>query len=225
MFVRRAGEPGDGVDDEQRRMARGVDGLAHGRDVRRHAGRRLVVDDADGLDLVPGILAQARLDHVGLDAAAPAGRVRQVFVGTGIAQHFRRQAQPVGHLLPQRREVAGLEHQHVVAHAHRVRQRRFPRARARSRVDGHRMPRPEDLLDAAQHLQSERAEFRAAVVDGREAHRAQDPVGNRARARNLEEMPAGGMEVESEHVWSFRTGYLHAKRKITREKTLKLHIV
>jgi hypothetical protein len=40
--------------------------------------------------------------------------------------------------------------------------------------------RLEDLLDAAQHLQPQRAELGPAVVDGGQAHGPQDAVGHRA---------------------------------------------
>ena len=52
------GERGDGVDHEQRRMAGGVDRLADLGDRREAAGRGLVVQDADRLDLVLLVLAQ-----------------------------------------------------------------------------------------------------------------------------------------------------------------------
>ena len=45
------------------------------------------------------------------------------------------QRQPLGELVPQRGEVAGLGHQHAIARRQRVDERRFPRAGARRRVD------------------------------------------------------------------------------------------
>ena len=59
------------------------------------------------------VLAQARLDLVGLDAAAPVRRFRQQRVAAGQRQDLGRQAEARRHLLPERREVAGLEHQHA----------------------------------------------------------------------------------------------------------------
>ena len=53
--------------------------------------------------------------------------------------------EPRRHLLPQRGEVAGLEHQHAVARAQRVDQRRLPGAGARGRIDDDRMAGLEDL--------------------------------------------------------------------------------
>jgi hypothetical protein len=71
--------------------------------------------------------------------------------------------------------------------------------------------RLEDLLDAAQHLQAQRAELGPAVVDGGQAHGPQDAVGHRARAGNLEEVATGGMDVELQHGLSFRFLVLHSK--------------
>jgi hypothetical protein len=61
--------------------------------------------------------------------------------------------------------VTCLEHQHVVARAQRVRQRGFPCARPGRRLDHDRLLRLEDPHDAFDDLQTQRAEFRAAVVD------------------------------------------------------------
>ena len=49
------------------------------------------------------------------------------------------EAEALGHLLPQRGELAGLEHQHAVAGRQRVDERRFPGAGAGSGVDDHRI--------------------------------------------------------------------------------------
>ncbi|MNN98957.1 hypothetical protein D3C81_2184840 [compost metagenome] len=57
----------------------------------------------------------------------------------------------------------------------------------------------EDLLDIGQHLAPQRAELGTAVVDGRVAHGAQDAVGDRARARDLQEVAASRVEIEVDH--------------------------
>jgi hypothetical protein len=62
--------------------------------------------------------------------------------------------------------VAGFVHQDVVAGAQRVDQGRFPGAGAGSRVNDDGLRGLENFLDAGQHLQAQRAEFGAAVVDG-----------------------------------------------------------
>ncbi|KAF1036862.1 MAG: hypothetical protein GAK34_03270 [Delftia tsuruhatensis] len=203
MAVVGAGQARDGVHQQQGRVARRVDGPAHGGDVRGHARGGLVVHHAHGADPALRVLAQPRLDQAGLHAMAPARRLGQVFIGAAIGQELGGQAQARGHLLPQRGEVAGLEHQHMVARAERVDQGRLPGARAGGRIDHHRMPGLEDLLDAGQHLQAELAELRPPVVDGGQAHGPQDAVGNRAGAGDLEEVAARGMAVEREHGASF----------------------
>jgi hypothetical protein len=58
----------------------------------------------------------------------------------------------------------------------------------------------EDLLDVGQHLQAQGAEFGAAVVDRGQAHGPQDAVGHRRRAGDLQEVAAGGVVVEGQHV-------------------------
>src|SRR5207253_8151506 len=57
----------------------------------------------------------------------------------------------------------------------------------------------EDALHAVEHLQAEACELGAAMIDGRQAHRPQDPVGHRARTRDLQEVAAAGMLVERDH--------------------------
>ena len=48
-------------------------------------------------------------------------------------------------------------------------------------------------------LRPERAELGPAVVDGGQADGAQDAVGHRAGAGNLQEVAAAGVFVESDH--------------------------
>ena len=74
----------------------------------------------------------------------------------------------------------------------RVDQRGFPGAGAGRGVDDHRIGGLEDGLDAFEAALGELGEFRTAVVDDRRVHRAQDAVGQRRRARNLQEMAADG---------------------------------
>ena len=65
---------------------------------------------------------------------------------------LRLQAELDRHVLPQRGEVAGLVHQHLVAGRERVDERRLPRAGAGRGIDEHRARGLEDGLDAGQHL-------------------------------------------------------------------------
>ncbi|GFN28209.1 hypothetical protein ADE_39070 [Achromobacter denitrificans] len=60
----------------------------------------------------------------------------------------------------------------------------------------------EHLPDAFQHRQPQRAEYRAAVVDGGLVDGAQDAVGHVGGPRNLQEMPAGRMVVQGKHATS-----------------------
>ncbi|MNR09536.1 hypothetical protein D3C85_1257410 [compost metagenome] len=137
------------------------------------------------------VLGQPGADGGGIHAVAPVAH-----------QEFGIQAELVGHLLPQRGEVAGLEHQHAVARGERIDQRRFPRARSGCRIDHNRLGGLEDLADVRQHLLAELLELGAAVVDGGVVHRAQHAVGHVGRTRDLQEMPAAGMGVQSDHVAS-----------------------
>jgi len=72
------------------------------------------------------------------------------------------------------------------------------------------MLRLEDLLDARMQLQAQAAELGAAVIDGGQAHRAQDAVGHRTGPGDLQEVPACGVLVQREHGNSFPSEVLHA---------------
>ncbi len=178
----------DRIDQQQRRMTGSIDRAAYGCDIGRDARRGFVVDDTNGLDRVLRVLTQTRFDHLRLHAAPPALNARQT-------EKLRLQPEAFRHFFPQRSEVTGFEHQHVIARAQRVRQRRFPCTGAGRRVDHHRLLCLEDLLDAVENLQPKRPELRTAMVDGRIAHRAQDAIRHRARPRDLQEVAAGGMKI------------------------------
>ena len=159
-------------------MPGAVEGRADGRDVRHRAGRSLVVNDADGLDRVRLVGGEASLDRRHVGAAAP------------VAGHeVDGKRQPLGQLLPQRREVSGLGHQHAVAGRERVHERGFPRAGPRCRVDDDVRLGREHPLHACQDGPSELAELGAAMVDRRAVDRAKHAVGNVRRSRNLQEVP------------------------------------
>src|ERR1700674_4163946 len=133
------------------------------------------MDDTNGLDRVLFVSAQSFFDHLRVDSASPT-------LDPGQAEKLRIEPKPVRHLLPKRCKVTGLEHQHGVTRAQCIRKRRFPRPGSRRRVDHDRLLRFEDFLDSFKHLQSKLAKFRAAVIDSRIAHRAQDAVWYRARS-------------------------------------------
>ena len=67
MAVVGRGERRDGVDHQQRRMAGRVDRLADLGDRRQRAGRGLVVQDADRLDLLVLVFLELGLDRLGID--------------------------------------------------------------------------------------------------------------------------------------------------------------
>ena len=92
------------------------------------------------------------------------------------------------HLPPQRGEMAGLDHQHLVARRQRVDDRRLPGAGSRRRIDDDRTGRLEERLAALEHVMPEALEFRPAMVDDLPADRPQHAVRNRARSGNLQEM-------------------------------------
>ena len=77
------------------------------------------------------------------------------------------------HLLPQRREVAGLDHQHAVAGRQRVDQRRLPRAGARRGIDHDRLRVLNTRFMPGEHVLAERR--RTPGRDGRSS-------GGRSRA-------------------------------------------
>ena len=156
-----------------------VERFAHLGDAAHDAGRGLVVHDADRLDRVRPVLGEPRLDRRGIGAATPIRR-----------QHFGHEAEPRGHLTPERSEPPRLAHQNAVAGRQRVHERGFPGARARSRIDDHRRGGLEDRSDLGEHLTAERAELGAAMIDGRLRDRAQHAIGDIGRARDLEEVSA-----------------------------------
>ena len=101
-------------------MARGVHPPAHFRDAAGHARRCFVVHDGDGLDGAAAAVLEPGLDDLRIHAVPP------------VAGHeIHVEAEPRGHVAPQRGEMAGLEHQHGVAGRQRVHERRFPRPGAR----------------------------------------------------------------------------------------------
>jgi hypothetical protein len=120
------------------------------------------------------------LDDLRIGADAPIG-----------LDEFRLQSQPFRHDLPQRRKLAGLDHEHAIAGRQRIGQRRFPGAGAGRREHDHRLRGLEDGLDAFEHAPGELDEFRAALVDERHVDRAQHAVGHGRRSGDLQEMTSG----------------------------------
>ena len=187
MPVIHAAQAGDGVDQQQRGVAGGVDGGANLGNAGGGAGARLVMDHGHRLDLMALILAQPGLDAGHIGAAAPIG-----------LDEFGADGQAFGQFTPQMGEPASLAHQHPVAGAEGIGQGGLPGAGARGRVDHHRGGGLEDEFHLLEQLRGEFAEIGAAMVHGGIVHGAQDAVGHRRGAGDLQVMPAGdalGFEI------------------------------
>ena len=135
----------------------------------------------DRFDLVGFVLAEPGRDGFGICPAAPIAR-----------NELRRQAKPFRHLHPERREMAGLIHQHPIALRESVDQRRFPSAGARRGVDND-LPSLglEDRLHAVERCLPHRRKIRAAMVDRLRADRPQNTVRHRTWTGNLQKVPTG----------------------------------
>ena len=177
VFERR--ETRDRVDHQQRRMPGAVEDLADIQRMGDAARRGFVMHDHDGLDLVFAIRLEPLLDQIQRRAVPPVGR-----------QHVDVEPELVGNAEPQRRELAGLGHQHLVARRQCVDDSRLPGAGTGRRIDDDRLLRAEHALNRRQHLMAEHGEFRAAMVEGRHVDGPQHPVGHVGGAWNLEKMPS-----------------------------------
>jgi hypothetical protein len=178
------GQGADRVDHEERGVARPVDRPPHRRDVASDPGRGLVVDDTDRRDPPCPVLGEHGLDPGRVDRRAPIA-----------LEEDDLEPEPAGHLLPERGEVTGLDHEHAIARRERVDERGFPGPRARGGVDDHRPARAEDPLQPVQDRTGELLERGPAMVDRRAVHGAQDAVGDVGRPRDLQEMAAGAVRL------------------------------
>ena len=173
-----------------------MSGLVHRapdrRDVARDAGRRLVVDDGDGFDRLAAVSRQLLPDDGRIDAVPPVA-----------GNEIDLQAEPHGHVAPERGELAGLDHQHRVAGRQRVDERRLPRAGAGRGIDHDRARGLKHALKALDRLAPERRERGAAMIDRRLRDGPQDPIGHVGRAGDLEEV----------------TSAFHAQQLITKATT------
>ena len=123
------------------------------------------------------IRAQPGIDDRRIDAVAP------------VAGHeIDLEAQPRRHIAPERRKVAGLEHEHAVAGGERVHQCGLPRAGARRRIDDDRAACLEDSLKPFDHLVPERRELWTTMIDGRPRDRVQHALGHVGRPGDLQKV-------------------------------------
>ena len=161
----------------------------------RTAPMRLVTPvDVSLCTTATALIARARSSASRASMRAGSAPVRQSPSRTSTSR-----AEPARHLRPQRREVPGLAYQHRVSGRERVHERRLPRAGARRREDQHVAARPENVAQALEHPFAEPPELGSAVVHRRALDRAQDPIRNVGRARDLQEVPAGVPAVRSAH--------------------------
>jgi len=181
----------DSVHHQQGRMLGAIDGAAHRRNIRGHAGGSLVVHDAHCLDLVLPVLVQARRYLRRIDAMSPVAR-----------EKFGIEAQAFGQSFPQCRKVAGFVHQHLVARRQGVDQSRLPSASARRAINDHRAFRLEDFPDVGKHLLADGLELGSAMVDGRVVYRPEHAIGYVGRAGDLQKMSAPGLMCELQHLTS-----------------------
>ena len=135
---------------------------------------------ADGTDAVRAVGGEALADRGDVGAAAPVG-----------VDELGGEAEAARHLLPQRREPAGAAHQHGIAGAERVAQRRLPRAGAGGGIDHHRAFGLEHAAQLGEQVAAEAAEIGAAMIHRRVVDRPQHPVGHVGGTGDLQEMAAG----------------------------------
>jgi hypothetical protein len=178
---RRRGERGDDIDDEERRMVRGVDRGADRRDVARRAARGVGLDDEDRADPMRGVVAQRRLDGGRVDREALAVR-----------RPHRDAAERLDLLGPAVREVAGARYEHRGTGRDQVGDHRFPAAVAVGGVE-------EDFgaIGLQQRLHprlaggDQQRQARVAEVDRLARHRVDDLVRDAGRAGRMEQAHSG----------------------------------
>ncbi len=99
----------DGVDHQERGVALSVHGRADLTDPAGRPGRGLVVDDHHGLDCMHFVLRELLFNRRGVGAAAPVA-----------GQEIDLDAPALGHVVPERGKMPGLDHQNPVARRQRV---------------------------------------------------------------------------------------------------------
>ena len=130
--------------------------------------------------------------HVGVERVGDPLRVGAV--APVALQPHDVEAEPGRHRPPERREVAGLGRDHLVAGRERVDQRGLPRAGAGRGIDDHRPARSRNTCRRPSSTsRPELREVRTAVVDRGRVDRPQHPVGDVRGAGDLQEVTAGSI--------------------------------
>src|SRR4030095_6197260 len=153
---------------------------------RRTSGMRLappahlsVLNARAALESPLAIVAQPFRNEVGIDAMSPVSGHE-----VDVEPEARR------HRTPQRREMAGLEHEHAIARRQRVDEGGLPCPGARGGVDKHMAARLENTLHTLEHIAPQPREIATSMVDGRPVDRAEHAVGHVGGTWDLQEMPA-----------------------------------
>ncbi|MEY9768192.1 hypothetical protein ABIA14_000469 [Sinorhizobium fredii] len=157
-------------------MTAGVERGAHRGDIRRHAGRGFIMRHEDGLDLVRLVGGEP----LGVELDRHAGAPFPV-------EAIDLEAEALGHVDPEMRELAEAAHQHLVAGGEHIGHRRFPGAGAGRGIDEDAaVPVLEDLLDVGEKRQGQLRKARGAHVFHRQVHRLANLLGNVGGAWNEE---------------------------------------
>ena len=148
-------------------MLDAVHGLAHRGDVAGHAGRRLILTDEHGLDLV--LLVRAQRGEVAVDGCPLApGRLEYLDLVT----------EALAHVDPQVAELTEARGEHLVAGVQAIGQRRFPAAGSGGGKNERRARRGlEYRLEAREARPGELRENRRAMVFHRNHHGPRHPLG------------------------------------------------
>ena len=171
------GQRRDRVHHQQRRVAGAVDRLADSVYPAGRPRRGLVVDDRHRPDLPVPVRAQLRLDDRRVDPAAPVA-----------GNEIDLEAEFQGHLAPERGEIPGLEHEHLVPGGQGVDQGRLPGPGPGGGVDHDRPAGFENLLQPLKDVYRQSGKFGTPVVDGGLSDGPENSLRHVGRPRDLEKM-------------------------------------
>src|SRR6185437_7678292 len=164
-------------DHEQGWMFCAVHGCANFRNPANHAGGSFVMYHHHGLQSVLAVSSQAIFRFGRISTAPP--------ITWDI---FHLNPMFLRHLLPLRREMPSLKHEHAVTRAQSIHNGRFPGARTGGGKHDYRPPRLENSAQSFQNFFSKLREFRAAMIDYRAIHGAEHAIRDVGGTGNLEKM-------------------------------------